>query len=235
MSARVAITTTAGAAADRITALSEEFGLIPVPLPCIRVEPAPNRVLEELRAAAESADWIVVTSRRAVEIVWPATAMPSRPATAAVGPTTADAVRRAGGTVALSGSGGAASLRELLDGPVGGTSAVYPHARGADATMARWLAKRCSHLVAAAAYATESLAPAGDPVDAVIFGSPSAVAGWRQSRGLSGIVVAAMGPTTAAYLESVGHPPDVVPESPGAAAILEAVATHVARNERHAS
>ncbi|MEX0825840.1 MAG: uroporphyrinogen-III synthase [Acidimicrobiia bacterium] len=235
MTVRVAVTTTAGRAADRIIALSEGCGLVPVLLPCIRVEPAADGVLDELRAAAESADWIVVTSPRAVEIVWPEAAMPSRPATAAVGATTADAVRRAGGAVALSGSGGAASLRELLDGRVGGTAAVFPHARGADGTMARWLAQHCSHLVAAAVYATESLAPAGDPVDAVIFGSPSAVAGWRKSRGLSGIVVAAMGPTTAAYLESVGRPPDVVPGSPGAAAIVEAVAAHVASNERHAS
>ncbi|NIQ59511.1 MAG: uroporphyrinogen-III synthase, partial [Gemmatimonadetes bacterium] len=69
-------------------------------LPCIRVEPAPDDVLRRLRDRAPSADWIVVTSRRAVEVVWPEGRIPAGPAVAAVGPSTADAVRSAGGRVA---------------------------------------------------------------------------------------------------------------------------------------
>jgi uroporphyrinogen-III synthase len=81
-------------------------------------------------------------------------------------------------------------------------------------------------------YATKPVPPALDPVDAAAFGSPSAVEGWFQARGLQEIVVAAIGGTTGAALYQRGHHADVVPERPDYAELLERLCTRMrARNQ----
>lgn len=229
---RVAVTTTLDAA-DRIAHAVEQIGLEPVRLPCIRVEPAPADTIARLRAAADEADWIIVTARRAVEIVWPGGDMPGSAAVAAVGRATAAAARSAGGRVAVVGDGGAAALRELLGGRVDAMSVVFPHARAADPATVRWLKERTALLTADAAYETIPVAPAQDTVDSVIFGSPSAVDGWCEARPLDGLVIAAMGRTTARYLEGLGHPPDVVPATPRLEELVSALGKHLSQPERH--
>lgn len=226
--------TTTPDAADRIRWALESVGLEPVSLPCIRIEPAPTATLTRLREAAGEADWIVVTSRRAVEIVWP-DEMPPHPAVAAVGETTAAAVRAAGGRVVVVGDGGAAGLIERLDGrgDIEGASVVFPHARAADPATARWLSGRAAVVVAEPAYDTIPIAPHDDTVDAVIFGSPSAVTGWQRSRSLVGLVIAAMGPTTAGHLEGLGRVPDVLPETPRLDRLVDMLAEHLNQHERH--
>lgn len=230
---RVAVTTTPDAA-DRICRALEAVGLEPVSLPCIRIEPAPAATLRSLRDAAAGADWIVVTSRRAVEIVWP-DEMPRHPAVAAVGEATAAAVRAAGGRVVVVGDGGAAELVERLADrdDIEGASVVFPHARAADPATAQWLSGRAAVVVAEPAYDTIPIAPHDDTVDAVIFGSPSAVTGWRRSRSLDGLVIAAMGPTTAGHLEGLGRAPDVVPETPRLDRLVAVLAEHLNQHERH--
>ncbi len=223
---RVAITTDRDGA-PRIGRLAAAAGLEPVYLPCIRTVASPPEVLDPLRAASAEADWVVCTSRRAVAALWPAGGMPARPLVAAVGAATADAVTKAGGRVAITGTGGAAALRELLRGRVADQLVVFPHARSADPGTAAMLRAEAAAVIAAPAYATVPLAPADDPVDAAIFGSPSALAGWLSSRDLSAMVVAAMGPTTAAALRRAGREPDVIPPEPGAAAIVGALAGFV--------
>ena len=89
------------------------------------------------------------------------------------------------------------------------------------------LRAEAARVIAAPAYETVPLAPADDPVDAVIFGSPSALAGWLSSRDLSATAVAAMGSTTAEALRGAGREPDVVPSEPGAAAVVAALAAFV--------
>lgn len=229
---RVAVTTTAGRAAQRLGDLVADAGMQPVLLPCIRVEPANVDVLEQLRRAAAEADWIVVTSRRAVEIVWPGTSMPAGPAVAAVGAATADAVRRAGGSVEMIGTGGAAALRHELSNRVEGASVVFPHARLADPETEAWLEERAARVVAAPAYDTIPTAPGDDPVDVATFGSPSSVRGWTSSRSLDGLAVATMGETTGRYLRSIGHPPEIVPHSTGFEALVAAVVDHMQDKER---
>ena len=179
-----------------------------------------------MRSAAEKADWVVLTSRRAVETMWPQ-AMPTHPKVAAVGAATAVAVAAAGGHLALTGSGGAAELCDLLRGRVSEQVVVFPHAAGAGPETAEMLISEGAQVVAAVAYETLSMAPADDPVDAVTLASPSAVAGWMMSRNLNGVVVAAMGPTTAQAIRDFGIEPDVVPNVSGAGAIVGALYTHV--------
>ncbi len=209
---RVAVTTAPGRVAERLSRLLTEARLVPVPLPCIRVVAAPGDSIRRLRAAAERADWIVVTSRRAIDHVWPEGDIPAHPAVAAVGPRTAAAVREAGGRVEIVGSGGAAELRDLLAGRVAGRCVVFPHSRIADPETARWLRAEAAEVVAEPAYDTMPVPPGDDPVDAAVFGSPSAVAGWRLSRSFDGILCAAMGETTAAALARAGAPAGTVAE-----------------------
>lgn len=223
---RVAVTT-ASEGAERIGLLAEEAGLSPVYLPCIRTEVSPPEILDPLRAASEDAGWVICTSQRAVAAMWPAGGMPAHPLVAAVGAATARAVTAAGGRVEVTGTGGAAALRELLHGRLASQTVVFPHARAADPGTIEMLRSVAGSVVAGPAYDTLPMAPAADPVDAVILGSPSALSGWLMTRDLSDVVVAAMGETTAAALRAVGREPDVVPSVPGAASIVAALATYV--------
>jgi uroporphyrinogen-III synthase len=223
---RVAVTTELDAA-GRIGRLTEEAGLEPVYLPCIRTAVSPPEILDPLRAASRKADWVVCTSQRAVSSMWPTGGMPTRPLVAAVGAATARAVTAAGGRVAVTGTGGAAALREILRGRLAGQVVVFPHARAADPATVEMLRSEGASVVAGPAYETLPVAPANDPVNAVIFGSPSALGGWLLARDLSSLVVAAMGQTTAAALRGSGREPDVVPQVPGAAAVVAALASYV--------
>ncbi len=219
---RVAVTTTPDNA-GRFTQRLEKAGLTPVCLPCIRVAASPDSVLEPLRRAALDADWVVCTSRRAIEITWP-DGMPPRPRVAAVGHTTAEAVSAAGGNSSIVGTGGAAALRELVRDQVAGQVVVFPHARAADHETVRELQAQGATVIAAPAYETVPVAPGADPVDALILGSPSAVEGWLLSRSLSGLVTAVIGETTAAAVRAHGHEPEIVPDIPDIDEVIVALA-----------
>jgi len=222
---RVAVTSELESA-ERIGEFLTNVSMEPVYLPCIQIVHSPPETLDPMRVAAEEADWVVFTSRRAVEIMWPEV-MPRGPKVAAVGAATAVAVAAAGGRVALTGSGGAAELCDRLRGRVAGQLVVFPHAAGAAPETAAMLRSGGAEVVAAPAYETMSVAPAEDPVDALILASPSAVAGWLMSRELAGVVIATMGQTTARAVRDSGVEPDVVPKVPGASAIVSALHRHL--------
>ncbi len=207
---RVAVTTSlseSGVVADAFA----EVGMEPVLLPCIVVHPASPEHLAVARREAAQADLIVVTSARAVSITWDGVTMPDVPV-AAVGPRTADAVREFGGLVVFTGSGGAAELVDHLE--VEGKRVFFPHASAADPATFEELTNRGAMLTASPVYQTTPVAPERDPVDAVAFGSPLAVTGWTSSRDIEGLVVGAIGPTTAAAVREAGQPDPVVPASP---------------------
>lgn len=220
---RVAVTTTADAA-PRVAAPLIAHGMTPVMLPCISISPAPPTVLDGLRDAAARADLIVVTSARAVRITWPDGDMPATPV-AAVGPATAEAVVDAGGIVKVTGSGGAADLVAELD--VTGLRIVFPHARGADPGTDAELERMGASVYAATAYDAIPIAPNDDKVDAAIFGSPSAVDGWLLRRHLDGMVIGAMGQTTASALRVRGVDDPVVAATPGFEAAVAALAERI--------
>ncbi len=222
---RVAVTTTADTA-PRVAYLLRSAGLEPVTLPCIRIVASAPKVLQRLRSSARDADWIVVTSPRAVHITWPDGGMLPVPV-AAVGPAAASAATRAGGRVEVTGEAGAGSLLEALRPLVRGKRVAFPHARSVDPTIVDGLRAAGAKVMAESVYDTVPLAPATDAVDAAIFGSPSAVEGWCRSRHLDGLVVVGMGETTGSALIARGHPPDVMPDQPGFENLVTALTRHL--------
>jgi uroporphyrinogen-III synthase len=220
---RVAVTT----AADRAGALAARLwdeGLEPVELPCIQVEEADPAVLRRARGTADRADLLLLTSMRSIEILWPEDGFP-RTEVAAVGGATADRARSRGGRVVASGTGGAAGLIGLLD--LTGKTVAYPHADGTDPGVLAALQAGAGRVVALPIYRTAPIAPGGDPVDAAAFASPSAVLGWTMTRSLAGLVVGAIGPTTAAALEARHRSPDVVASPPSFESLARELARHL--------
>lgn len=222
---RVAVTTTPDNF-RRVANPLAEVGLEPIQLPCIRVVPSPDDVLDELRRATEQADWLIVTSARAIRTVWPDGGIPPGVRVAAVGPATADAARAAGGDVRVIGSGGTTALRAALRGRLPGQKVVFPHARSADPGTIRQLRREAASVVAEPAYTTHPIAPSNDPVDAVVFGSPSAVDGWASGRAFAGTVIAALGSTTATRVRELGAFVDVVSDPPDLTTLAGGLAAH---------
>jgi uroporphyrinogen-III synthase len=221
----VAVTTTPDAAPRLVVPLLRH-GLEPVRLPCLAVHPSDPADLEALRDAAAGADWIVATSPRAVEITWPEGGMPPVPV-AAVGPRTAGAATAAGGTVAVVGDRDAGSLVDSIAGRLPGRKVVFPHGRSADPATAAALARAGARVTAVVAYDTVPVPPGPRAVDAAIFGSPSAVAGWCTARTLTDLTIAVLGATTAAAVRERGGHPDVMPARPGFGGVAEALAGHL--------
>lgn len=222
---RLGITTTADRS-SRLCQTATEHGLQPVVLPCIEVEPASEDILGEARALAGKADLILVTSPRAISTVWPDGVMPTVEV-AAVGQSSARSATDAGGSVVVVGDAGADSLLEDLGNRLSGRSVLFPHGDGADATTPQKLESLGADVSALAVYHTRPIGPGPDPVDAVIFGSPSAVQGWSLSRGVEGLVVGAIGETTAGALAERGCRADIVPPRPDFDLLVALVAEHL--------
>lgn len=225
---RVAITTTAESF-QRVAPEFARVGLEPVSLPCIRIEECDRGEIDRLRAAAAEADLIVLTSRRTVDILWPNRDMPATPV-AAVGSATSHAAADAGGNLVSVGSGGGASLVELLSPRLVGATVVYPHAHRADPALAEDLRMQATMLIEGSVYDTVPIAPGDDPVDVVTFASPSAVEGWTMTRTLDPVVLS-IGPTTTAALDRLGRSPDLIADDPTFTALAMAIARHQRSSE----
>jgi len=207
---RVGITTSA----DRLERVSEAFsdaGLTPVWLPCVRIEPATVEVLEEVRRSVGEAAVLLLGSDRTLDLLWPGGQAPPVPVIA-VGGATAAAVRKRGGSIEFTGSSGLQEVVEQAD--LDGRQVAFPHAAGTDGTMLNRIAKRASSLSVPVIYDTIPLPPGEGAVDAAAFGSPSAVQGWLMARDLEGILVGAIGATTARRLESQGCRVDCIAPRP---------------------
>lgn len=222
---RLGITSTRDRAIH-LSRVTSEQGLEPVVLPCIEIRPAPKEVLDKARSMAEGADLLLATSSRAVTSIWPEGGMPSV-TTAAVGPATSQAIEESGGSVGFVGDGGSESLVQRLRGRLAGRLVFFPHAAGADMKTVEALEEMGAEVSAMAVYETRPVAPGPEPVDAVVFGSPSAVLGWSLSRSMDGLVVGAIGSTTAAALVHRGHEVDVVPDRPDFELLIAHVAEHL--------
>lgn len=222
---RVAITTAADGY-QRVAALARASGLQPVPLPCIAVIPAPHEILELVRDLAAKADWLVLTSARTVEILWPHGGMAST-SVAAVGPVTASAVEQAGGRVTLVGDAGGGKLAVELAERIDGLSVLFPHASGTNRATIEILQEAAGRFEALPVYGTRPLAPGPDPVDAVTFGSPSAVRGWALTRDFDDLVLATIGDATATALADAARRPEVMPPRPDLEDLFALLAQHM--------
>lgn len=221
---RVAVTTAPDRASSQVEALQRR-GLEPVLLPCIQIHPGHGPMLERARSASSRCDWLVLTSPRAVHILWPDGGMP-RVRTAAVGSSTAAAIVTAGGTVGLVGDRGAAGLVMRLAPQLAGRSVLFPHAAGSDPGTITGLEAAGARLTAIPVYEARPVGPAPDLVDGVLFGSPSAIEGWCLTRSLDDLVVAVIGDTTEHALARRGRAPDVVATRPDFDALADAIHTH---------
>lgn len=222
---RVAVTTSADAA-EPVAAAAARFGLTPVLLPCIEVTPAPEHVLAEARREAKVADLMVITSARTVSLLWPERSMPPTPV-GAVGDATAHAVEEAGGVVVATGTGGGEDLVRRLE--VGGRRVLHPGAAGAAASTAAALTAAGAEIIEMAVYEVAPVGPGPDPVDAAMFGSPSAVFGWISRRSLDDLILGAIGSTTAAALRDLGATEVVVPLRPGVDLLARQLAERMRR------
>lgn len=221
----LALTTTANRAAE-LAPIARAHGLRPVVLPCIEVAPARESVLEKARRSAAGSHWLLVTSARTVDLLWPDGHFPDVEV-AAVGSRTAAAVARAGGAVSLMGDSDSSSLTSDLAPLVENAAVCFPHGSGADLSKVMQLEQAGGTVSTWEIYATQPVPPALDPVDAVAFGSPSAVAGWSLSRGFAGVVVGAIGETTSAAVADLGHDPHVVANQPDYEELLRRLSTKV--------
>jgi uroporphyrinogen-III synthase len=213
---------------DDIAPCYVDAGLVPVALPCIRIQMAPPSVMADARREAANADLLVVTSPGVVSLLWPDGRMPPV-RTAAVGPSTASNIERAGGAVAIVGDAGLARLVDLLADRVAGRRVLIAHAEGSDPEAMRRLRNLVPELEEHLVYRTVPLAPGADSVDAVSFASPSAVTGWALSRGFDDLVVGAIGDTTAAAVARY-RVADVIADRPSHLALAGAIASFMEVN-----
>ncbi|HEX6301050.1 MAG TPA: uroporphyrinogen-III synthase [Acidimicrobiia bacterium] len=222
---RLALTTTR----DRALQLSDQvagLGLEPVMLPCIELVPGSDDVIETARIQSARSDWLFLTSPRTVRELWPEGGMP-KTRVAAVGQATAEAVRDAGGPVAVVGDGGARDLVDRISHIVAGQSVFVPHAANADRSTIDLLAGTGARVRTKVVYEMRPISPPDDPIDAIAFGSPSAVTGWFLSRDLEGLAVGVIGETTASAVAGHGHQFDVMPPSPSFGELTRLIAGHL--------
>jgi len=224
----VRVAVTAGPdTAERIGRELHRVGLRPVWLPCVEIAPVPEETLRRVRRVATDVDWILVTSARAVQVVWPHGGMPPVPV-AAVGPTTARAVAAAGGDAQLVGSDGAAALVERLGRRAADATVLFPRAAQVAADVVGLLEGHRCRVLSEVVYTTRPIPPPSQPpVEAATFASPSAVDGWTRTRPLAGIVRAALGSTTADALAAAGYPADVVAPVPRPVSLADALYRHL--------
>lgn len=206
---RIGITSPADAA-PRLAEAFARAGHEPVPVPSVGVSVSGPSVLAAARVDAARADLLVITSARTVGILWPDGGMPDTPV-AVVGGATGAAVLAAGGTVVVTGDGGMEHLAAKLRGRVEGLTVAAPGAAGSRAAMLRDFGAKVRHCVV---YRAVPCPPPEDEVDGVAFTSPSAVRGWVMSRCLAGMVVGAIGGTTARALAAAGVTSPLMPARP---------------------
>ncbi|MGH8873168.1 MAG: uroporphyrinogen-III synthase [Acidimicrobiia bacterium] len=213
---------------DRFEAAAPPYaalGLDPVPVPCIRVEPADHAALASARAAATRADLIVITSARTVELLWPEQAMPDVEV-AAVGEATAAAVTDAGGQVVVTGLSGLVGLVEAIADRLPHARVMLPHASGSDPLALERLGALARAMDERVVYRAVPIPPAPTPVDAVVFASPSAVEGWLLTRDFDRLVLGVIGDTTGAVVAR-HRPPDVIAPKPSHPALARALTSYL--------
>lgn len=220
---RVAVTASVEASAGMAAELVA-VGLRPVPLPCVRIQKADGSDLARARAAVEEADLLVLTSSRALDVLWPHGSIPDTPI-AMLTAAGAARVEERGGRVTHVGTGNPADFTAYLIRRAAGRRVAYPHAEGVDPRIVVSLADAAGELVAVSVYEWIPVAPMFDPVEAAVFESPLAVQGWMKGRDLSEIIVAGIGPATAAALRRHGHGPDILVRRPHFEILAETLAS----------
>lgn len=244
---RRVVVTRAHGADDALPARLRDLGAEVLHFPAIAIgPPASTEELDQALRNLRSFAWVVFASANAVDWTFErmaaldiaAEAMVA-PRLAAVGPATAEALRRRvrkPDLVPADARGEA--LAAALAPEVAGVRVLVPRAEEGRPELTDGLARAGAEVVAPVAYRTlpadpAALRPLGDlleqgRVDAVVFASPSAVRSVAEALGdraplLSRTAVAVIGPTTAEAARRAGWPVAVRPSYPGASALAEAI------------
>jgi len=214
-----------------------------------QVEPIDSRPGDEAVGRLERYDWLVATSGRGVSALARRIAtrgvagLPPGLRVAAVGPATARVLRGIGARVDLvaddaSGDGLAASLGPRL---AEGARVLVVCPEGAPGLLAATLRAGGAEVDEAPLYRTIASERAGELADAVIggafaavvFTAPSSLKLWLDAAGgrrgalvdaLARVARVAIGPTTSAYLASLGLAADAVAVAPLEDAVGDAIA-----------
>jgi uroporphyrinogen-III synthase len=244
---RRVVVTRAQGADDTLPARLRELGAEVLHFPAIAIGPPASteeldRALRDLRpfawvvfASANAVDW---TLARMAALGIPAESL-AAPRLAAVGPATAEALRRSVRAPDLvPADARAEALAARLAPEVRGVRVLVPRAEEGRPELTDGLAHAGAEVVAPVAYRTlpadpATLRPLGDllersEIDAVVFASPSAVRSVAEALGaraplLARAAVAVIGPTTAEAARQAGWPVSVRPAYPGASALAEAI------------
>jgi uroporphyrinogen-III synthase len=243
---RVAVTRPADSAAELaepLCRLGAEVELAPLIAVLPPLDPGP---LADAAQALAQFDWIVFTSANAVRyfaalLPGPVSrGLPPHLRVAVVGPGTEAAVRTELGCVAAAcpaeytGAALAAAMAAIE--PLGGTNVLWPRARDARDILPADLRAAGAVLTAPVAYRTEPDPAAArrlirlmadHRLDAVTLTSPSAAHCLAGAGAIPpGVVVAVIGPTTAAAARDHGIPVHVQPEEHTIPGLVAALAGH---------
>lgn len=203
--------------ADRLRSL----GAVLIEFPTVRIEPAEPGPLENVLRALDSFDWIVFTSQHGVEALFARLAPAGKDArdvarrkVAAIGPVTAEALRRRGVEPALVPAEYVAEAILASLGEVRGLRFLLPRADIAREALAAGLKERGAVVTEVAAYRTvgaDGPPPDLTGADAVTFTSSSTVRHFLASGAtVGGAKVVCIGPVTAATARELGLVVDAV-------------------------
>jgi uroporphyrinogen III methyltransferase/synthase len=232
--------------AGRLTALLEEEGAEAIELPLLRFEALPP---PEAAVWEERYDWVIVTSTNTVTFLWEALVAVGRDMralgqarVAAVGRETAAALAARGVRADFIPSTFTTErLLEELAADVSGASILIPRAEEAPDLLPEGLRSRGARVRVLPLYRTvpeETSAvelverlEAGE-IDAVTFTASSTVRFFRKlfpDQTLAGIVVACIGPATAATARELGLPVSLVAEEQSVRGLVRSLATALGR------
>jgi uroporphyrinogen-III synthase len=234
-SLRVLLTRPQGDGTDEWAAALRAAGAQVLAFPTLTVVP-PNSwaAVDAALDRLESYDLLIFTSQTTVDFLLGRMAgrrFPPglRAAIAAVGPATARAIEKGGGSVTLlPADNRQEGLLEALRPVAAGKRALLPMAAGGRALLAETLRAWGCEVDVVTVYGTRPRADLGMPpaFDAAIFASPSALRAYLAGVGaasLAGKIVAVIGPTTANEAAANGISV-VLAASPDIAAIIAAIA-----------
>ncbi|MBO6574471.1 MAG: uroporphyrinogen-III synthase [Rhodothermales bacterium] len=179
--------------------------------------------------ALSEADWIVFTSANAVRYFFAAAPGPLTTRTAAVGSSTAQALREHG--IEADYVPRLFQAEHLAEGlpEARGATILLPQAEGARPVLADRLRGRGARLVSAPAYRTvnAALGPPPSDVHAITFTSPSTVSGFREQGGRAeDAVVACIGPVTASAAQKAGMRVHLTADPSTVEGLIDALTDH---------
>ena len=255
---RVVITRAAEQSRELVEAL-RKLDAIPVAFPVIRIAPpADFGPLDAALRGWADFDWVLFTSQNAVRAVSERakqvgifkSGIHERAKVGAVGQATAEEARLAGFRVShIASRARGSALAEDLGEALRGNKVFLPRSDRADAALLRMLEGYGAEVTEVIAYRTITPENAKDEgredltkADAVLFFSPSAVAGFFKRFGAAPakdifdrVAAVAIGPVTNAALQAAGVEHAVVAQEASVAGIVDALANFFEQREHSAS